>query len=74
MSAEIVIIIIGVVLLLLTFADRIKTKASSKGLINTKLRVPFGIIGVILIIYGGYSYGMILPGQIEQAEGSSIPV
>ncbi|GAA4815237.1 hypothetical protein [Litoribaculum gwangyangense] len=65
MSAELVIIIIGIAFLLIAIADNIKTL----NLINTKLRIPLGILGVLLIIYGGYSYGSIVNfGQIEQAE------
>ena len=41
-------------------------------LINIKLRIPLGIIGVLLIIYGGYSYGLLNPqGQIEMAEAGN---
>ena len=69
MSAEMVIIIIGVVFFLLAIGDSIKAKDSSRGLVNTKLRIPLGIIGILLIIYGGYSYGTYsLPGQIEQVK------
>lgn len=64
-----VIIIIGVVFFLLAIGDSIKAKDSSRGLVNTKLRIPLGIIGILLIIYGGYSYGTYsLPGQIEQVK------
>ena len=64
-----VIIIIGVVFFLLAIGDSIKVKDSSRGLVNTKLRIPLGIIGILLIIYGGYSYGTYsLPGQIEQVK------
>ena len=64
MSFEIVIIIIGVVLVLITIGDSIKTHV-----INPNLRIPMGVIGVLLLIYGGYSYGAInLQGQIEQAD------
>ncbi len=67
MSAEIIIIIVGVVLILLAIGDSIKIKGSSLDLLNTKLRIPLGVIGVLLIFYGGYSYGAInLQGQIEQ--------
>jgi len=60
MSAEIVIIIIGAVFLILALVNIIKINDSS-------LRIPLGIIGVLLIIYGGYSYESInMKGQIEQ--------
>jgi len=63
MSTEIVIIIVGVILVLLAIADSTK----SLNLLNTKLRIPLGVIGILLIIYGGYSYGSIhVQGQIEQ--------
>lgn len=76
MSAEIVIIIVGAVFILIAILDSIKIKDSSLGLINTKLRIPLGVIGVLLIIYGGYSYGSVnLQGQIEQvAVGNKLPV
>ena len=69
MSAEVIIIIVGAAFILMAIVDSIKVKDSSFNLINSKLRIPLGIIGIILIMYGGYSYEAIhLPGQIEQAE------
>lgn len=65
MSAEIVIIIIGALLILIAIGDSI----SSLDLINNKVRIPLGVIGILLLIYGGFSYGAInLQGQIEQVE------
>jgi hypothetical protein len=76
MSTEIVIIIIGAALLLLAIGDSIKIKDSSTGLINIKIRISMGIIGVLLIIYGGYSFGLLNPqAQIEQVvSGNRIQV
>ena len=69
MSAEIVIIIIGAVLLLIAIVDSIHIKGSSLGLVNARLRIILGMVGVLLIIYGGYSFGLINPqAQIEQVE------
>ncbi len=69
MSAELIVIIIGAVFLLIAIIDSLSFNDSPLGLINTKLRLPLGIIGVLLIIYGGYAYGMVnVPGQIEQPE------
>ena len=66
MSAEIILIIIGAVFLLFAFIG------GSSELISTKLRVPLGITGLLLIIYGGYSYGNVnLTGQIEVAEAGN---
>lgn len=74
MSTELLVIVVGLVLMVLSVADTFR--ASSSELINTKLRVPMGVIGVMLIIYGGFSYGAInLQGQIEQpALGKAIEV
>ena len=56
MSTEIILIIIGSFFILVAIAS------------SLKLKVPLGLIGILLIIYGGYSYGNInLQGQIEQA-------
>lgn len=69
MSAEIVVIIVGAVLLLIAIVDSIKIKNSSLGLVNMKLRVLLGIIGVLLLIFGGYSFGLMNPQtQIEQVD------
>ena len=76
MSAEIIITIVGAVLILIAIVDSIKINDASLGLMDIKLRIPLGIIGFILIIYGGYSIGTVtMPGQIEQAvEGNKLEV
>ena len=64
MSSEIILLIIGCIALLAVFVDGI----SYTELMNTKLRVPVGVTGLLLVVFGGYSYGAInLQGQIEQA-------
>ncbi len=76
MSAEIVVLIIGAVLILIAIVDSIKINDSSLGLMDIKLKILLGIIGFILIIYGGYSFGTVaMPGQLEQAvEGNKLQV
>ena len=67
MSAEIVIMIVGAVLVLIAIGDSIKINGSSLGLMDIKLEILLGIIGFILVIYGGYSFGTVaMPGQLEQ--------
>jgi hypothetical protein len=69
LSAEIIILIVGALLLLIAIGDSIKVKGSSLGLVNINLRISLGILGILLIIYGGYSFGLINPqSQIEQAD------
>ena len=69
MSAEIVLLIVGAVLLLIAIGDSIKIKGSSVDLVNIKLKIILGVLGVLMIIYGGYSFGLVNPQtQIEQVE------
>lgn len=76
MSAEIVILIVGAVLLLIAIGDSIKINDSSLGLMDIKLKILLGIIGFMLIIFGGYYYGTAtILSQIEQvAEGNKLKV
>ncbi len=67
MSSEIIIIIIGAILILIAIVDSIKIKGSSLNLVDIKIKLPMGVLGVLLIFYGAYAYGGAnLPGQIEQ--------
>lgn len=67
MSAETVIILIGAVLVFLVIGDSIKINNSSLGLMDAKLKIPLGIVGFILIMYGGSTIGTAtMAGQIEQ--------
>ncbi|MCB0567485.1 MAG: hypothetical protein KDD01_24215, partial [Phaeodactylibacter sp.] len=76
MSTEIVIIIVGAVLILIAIGDSIKINDSSLGLMDIKMRILLGIIGFMLIIFGGYTVGTVMaPGQIEQVvEGNKLQV
>ena len=72
MSSEIVLILVGAALIFIVIADSIKIGSSALDLIDIKLKVPLGILGFILLIYGGYSYGMVaMPGQIEQVNAGN---
>jgi hypothetical protein len=67
MSSELIIIIIGAILILVAIADSIKIKNSALNLMDVKIKIPLGVLGVLLLFYGAYAYGGAnLPGQIEQ--------
>lgn len=77
MSLEIGTIIVGTVLILLALVGSISFKDSSKPLMNAKVRVSFGLVGIMLIIYGGYTYGItnslaqmeqVTTGNVKQVE------
>jgi hypothetical protein len=76
MSAEVIIIIIGAILILIAIGDSVTINDSSLGLMDIKVKIPMGIVGFMLIIYGAYTVGTVtMPGQIEQAaEGNKLPV
>ncbi|MDX5584882.1 MAG: hypothetical protein QNK20_08095, partial [Aureibaculum sp.] len=61
-----IIIIVGVVLILIAILSSIKRNSSTR-LISTKIGIPAGIMGVLLMIYGSYSSGLVnYNSQIEQ--------
>ena len=76
MTTEIVIIIVGAVLMLIAVVDGIKINGSSLGLMDIKMRILLGIIGLMLIIFGGYSYGTTtMLSQMETVtEGNKLEV
>jgi len=69
MSADSIILLTGGIFIFLAIVDSLSFNGSALNLINVKLRVPMGILGILLLMYGGYSYGMINPqAQIEQVD------
>ena len=66
MSTKIVIILIGVLLTLIAILGS-KKRNSGRSFLNTKFGIPIGIIGVLMMIYGSYSSGLVnYNSQIEQ--------
>ena len=66
MSTKLVIILIGVLLILIALLGSIK-RNSDRSYLNTKFGIPMGIIGVLMMIYGSYSSGLVnYNSQIEQ--------
>lgn len=64
MSTENILMLVGAALVALTILDSF----TKNGFLNSKLKVIAGILGLTLILYGGYSYEAINPGQLERAE------
>jgi len=66
MSTKLIIISIGVLLTLIAILGS-KKRNSGESFINTKIGIPLGIIGVLIMIYGSYSSGLVnYNSQIEQ--------
>ncbi|MDT0608128.1 hypothetical protein [Croceitalea rosinachiae] len=68
MSTKIVIIV-GIVFILIAILSSIKRSSSSR-LVSTKIGIPAGIIGVLMMIYGSYSSDLV--GYNSQMEQVSI--
>ena len=61
-----IIIIVGIVLILIAILSSIKRNSSTR-FISTKLGIPAGIIGVLIMIYASYSSDLVkYNGHIEQ--------
>ncbi len=75
MSTKMVIIIIGGLLTLIALLGS-KSSSSGKSLIGPKLGIPLGIIGILMMIYGSYSSGLVnYNTQMEQvAIGNKLKV
>jgi len=58
MSTKIIILVIGVLLALIAILGSKKTN-SGKNILNTKIGIPMGIIGVLMMIYGSYSSDLV---------------
>lgn len=66
MSTKIIIVLVGLILTLAAvFGSR--KGSSGKRFLNTKLAVAFGIIGVLMMMYGSYSSELVsVNNQLEQ--------
>ncbi|WP_111685146.1 hypothetical protein [Winogradskyella tangerina] len=66
MSTKIIIVLVGLILTLSSvFGSR--KGSSGKRFLNTKLAVAFGIIGVLMMMYGSYSSELVsVNNQLEQ--------
>ena len=72
MSSELIILLTGAILIGITLIDSLISGAGPKGFINIRMRVILGVIGFILMIFGGYSFGTIsTAGQIEQVSSGN---
>ena len=55
MSAQLLIILVGIVLIGVTVLSTLGKKDPGTQLINPKVGVPLGVLGVLMIIYGSYT-------------------
>ncbi len=66
MSAKLLIIVVGIVLIVMAVLSSLGKKDSNK-LINPKLGIPLGVLGVLMIIFGSYTSDVLyVSSQMEQ--------
>jgi len=75
MSAKLLIILVGIVLIGIAVLSSLGKKDSNK-LINPKIGIPLGILGVLMIIFGSYSSDVgYVSSQMEQiSRGNKIEI
>ena len=67
MSAQLIIVIVGIVLIGVTVLSSLGKKDPGAQLISPKIAIPLGIIGVLMVIYGSYTSDvMYVSSQMEQ--------
>jgi len=68
MSLEIILTIVGFLLIIVAVIGNAGSEGSS-GFLSPKVKVSIGLIGVTLVIYGGYAFGTFnYKGQMEKVE------
>ncbi|MCH8486894.1 MAG: hypothetical protein LAT75_08510 [Candidatus Cyclonatronum sp.] len=67
MTFEIIVVIVGVVLVLPAIIGTIRGSTSGEPFLSPTAMVVMGVLGIGLILYGGFSYGIVTQqGQMER--------
>ncbi len=76
MTTEVIVIIIGLILMLVSVLGSISSGEEKEPILGAAIRVGSGLIGIMLIIFVGFTYGSInMQGNIEQpAKGNVLEV
>jgi hypothetical protein len=73
MSIEVILTLVGFLLILIAVLGNIGAGEDSSGLLNPKAKVTIGMIGLFLVIYGGYAFGTFnFTGQMENVETGNV--
>lgn len=76
MSAKLLIIIVGIILIGLAILSSLGKKDAHHKLINPRVGIPLGILGVLMVIFGSYSSDVgYVASQMEQiSKGNKLEV
>ena len=73
MSVDIILLIVGAALILIAILGSLGANEKSSGFLPMSIKAFLGVVGICLIIYGGYSFDAVnLQGQIEQPEVGNV--
>ena len=73
MTTKLLIIIVGIVLIGLAVLSSLEKKDSNSKLINPKVGIPLGVLGVLMIIFGSYSSNVgYVTSQMEQISKGNV--
>lgn len=66
MTIQLLLILVGALLILIGIIGGHKRGAEHRELVDAKVRIPLGVVGMFIIISVGYFYGAVQPvGQLE---------
>ncbi len=76
MSAKLLIIVVGIVLIGVAVLSSLSKKDGKPTLINPKIGIPMGVLGVLLVIFGSYTADVgYVSSQMEQiSTGNKIEI
>lgn len=73
MYVDIIVLALGAIAIIIAILGSIKSKGASGGIIGANTRIALGVIGILLLMYGGYSFGTLnVKGQVEQFERGNV--
>ena len=69
MSIQIMLILVGALLILIGIVGGLKRGAKNTELVDAKVRIPLGVVGMFILIFVGYYLGAIKPvGPLEHID------
>ena len=76
MSAKLLIILVGIFLIGLSVLSSLGKKGSTTQLINPKVGIPLGVLGVLMVIFGSYTSDVAyVSSQMEQiSRGNTLAI
>ena len=73
MYVDIIVLALGAIAIIIAILGSIKSKGASGGILGANTRIALGVIGILLLMYGGYSFGTLnVKGQVEQFERGNV--